>query len=70
METPYADCRSAERWNRIVVSDPPPASLSMPQPVAVAGVRAHHQDVERLLGPLDRDLLRPVVELVARRRRR
>ena len=32
METPYADSRSAERWNRIVVSDPPPASWSMPQP--------------------------------------
>ena len=32
METPYADSRSAERWNRSVVSDPPPASLSRSQP--------------------------------------
>src|SRR3954451_22363067 len=32
IETPYADCRSAQRWNRIVVSEPPPDSPSILQP--------------------------------------
>ena len=61
MLMPYARFRSAERWNRIVVSDRcrrAPVVDVVAFGVAVVG--AHHQDVERLLGAHDLLLVRPV----------